>query len=90
MTQRINDAGALRMGATNLNYYGEELNWQLNMLKNTIDNAGGTWKDQQYNNFVSRMLGVMELTQQYHNKNQAIVVALQNTARLIEEYNTQT
>jgi len=90
MTQRINDSGALRMGATDLNYYGEELNWQLNMLKNTMDNAGGTWKDQQYQNFVHRMLGVMETAKQYHYKNQAIVVALNETARLIDEYNSQT
>ena len=86
MTQRINDHQALDSAANDLQYIGEELNFQFNVLVNRANSLRENWSDTQYEYFLQRMEEVRESLQQYHNKNLQTVAAVRKTAELIRQY----
>jgi hypothetical protein len=86
MTQRINDHQALDSAAYDLQYIGEEIIFQLNMLVSESNGLRERWNDPQYAYFVQRMDEVLDSMKAYHEKNLMTVDAVRHTAELIRRY----
>lgn len=86
LTQIYVDPEKLRSFARELKSFTEACDNYANALNSKINRLGTTWRDQEYQNFVSHFLPTKELLKKFVEESRRIEPLLEKDAAAIEEY----